>query len=200
MKRITRVILLLAAPVVIVAAVVIGCCLWPLENTWPVPRRHPWAQRIDKPGLENFHRVSETLYRGAQPTAEGMKQLEAMGIKTVVNLRRHHSDSEILRGLDMACEDIPTSAYGMTSEAVVKFLRIATDKSRAPVFVHCRHGADRTGVMCAVYRIVVHGWTKAEAIHEMAEGGFGHHWIWRNLQHFIDDLDVDDVKRRAGLD
>jgi len=199
MHRTARVILLIAAPAVAVSAVGAGCCLWPLDNTWPVPRRHPWAQPIDKPGVDNFHRVSEALYRGAQPTGEGMKQLDAMGIRTVVNLRKHHSNDEILRGLDMACEAIPASARQMTVEEVVAFLRIATDRSRAPVFVHCRHGADRTGVMCAAYRIAVQGWTKAEALHEMVEGGFGHHRIWSNLQHFIDDLDIADVKRRAGL-
>lgn len=199
MKRTGRIILLSAVAAVIVAGAV-GCCsLRPMKNTWPVPRRDPWAQRIDVSGVENFHRVSETLYRGAQPNAEGMKRLEAMGVKTVVNLRQFHSDRDILGGLDLAYEHIPTTAVWMTRSAVVRFLRIATDEARAPVFVHCKRGADRSGVMCAVYRIAVQGWSKAEALHEMVDGGFGHSTIWANLRHFVDDLDVADIKRRAGL-
>ncbi|NQU75584.1 MAG: hypothetical protein HQ546_04615 [Planctomycetes bacterium] len=54
----------------------------------------PWAQPLTCPGVPNFHRVSPALYHGAQPTAEGMKNLEAMGIKTIVNLRTLHGDRD----------------------------------------------------------------------------------------------------------
>jgi len=182
-------------------AVGIGCCYFrPYDNPWPVPRRNPWAQPLTRPGLPNLHRVSDTLYRSAQPTAEGMKHVETMGIKTVVNLRHHHDDTDLLAGLSLEGEHIETSARGMTVEQVVRFLKIATDKPRGPLLVHCKHGADRTGVMCAVYRITVEGWTKSEALHEMVEGDFGHHTVWVNLRRFVDQLDIDDVKRRAGLD
>ena len=199
MKRSRRVILLLAISAVVVAGAVIGGCFWPMADTCPVLSKDHWAKPIRKPGLGNFYRISKTLYRGEQPTAEGMKQLEAMGIKTVVNLRQHHSDDDILKGVNLSCENIPTSAFGMNADEVVAFLRIATDTSRQPVFVHCKHGADRTGVMCAAYRIVVQGWSKADALAEMTGGGFGHHKIWFNLRRFVSNLDVADIKRRAGL-
>ena len=191
---------LVVLAVSVALALGIGCCYFqPFRSTRPVPRRNPWATPIAKPGLPNLYRVSDTLYRSAQPTAEGMKQLEEMGIKTVVNLRQHHSDDDLLTGLGLEGEHIESSAMGMTTEQVVRFLRIATDKTRGPLLVHCKHGADRTGVMCAAYRIVVEGWTKSEALDEMVEGDFGHHAIWGNLRRFVDKLDVDDVKRRAGL-
>jgi protein tyrosine/serine phosphatase len=47
---------------------------------------------------------------------------------------------------------------------VVKFLQIVTDPEKVPVFVHCQHGADRTGVMAASYRIIVQGWSKDQAL------------------------------------
>ena len=182
-------------------AVGIGCChFWPIDNTWPDEPTRKWTTPVAKPGLPNLYRVSDTLYRSAQPTAEGMKQLEAMGVKTVVNLRQHHSDEDLLAGLGLRGERIETSASGMTVEQVVQFLKIATDETRAPLLVHCKHGADRTGVMCAVYRIAVQGWTKSEALHEMVEGDYGHHTIWYNLRRFVDTMDIDDVKRRAGLE
>ena len=52
-----------------------------------ITEQNKWAERIELPGVPNFHKVSNDLYRGAQPTAEGMKRLEKLGIKTVVNLR-----------------------------------------------------------------------------------------------------------------
>ena len=51
-----------------------------------------WAQRLGLPGVENLHKVSDKLYRGAQPIKEGMQQLKELGIKTIVNLRSFHSD------------------------------------------------------------------------------------------------------------
>ena len=41
------------------------------------------------------------------------------------------------------------------------------DPAKRPVFVHCKHGADRTGTMVAFYRILFEGWSKDEAIREM---------------------------------
>ena len=46
-----------------------------------------WAQPVQVEGLPNLHRVSGKLYRSAQPTAEGMRAAERLGIRTVVSLR-----------------------------------------------------------------------------------------------------------------
>ena len=53
--------------------------------------------------------------------------------------------------------------------------------------------------MCAIYRIAVQGWTKDEAIREMTEGGYGFHEVWENLIDFIQALDVDAVRAKAGI-
>jgi hypothetical protein len=53
--------------------------------------------------------------------------------------------------------------------------------------------------MCAIYRIAVEGWTKEEAIEEMTKGDFGFHEIWDNLIKFIKDLDIDEIKKKAGM-
>lgn len=161
--------------------------------------RARWAQRLELPGLPNLHKVSDGLYRGAEPTAEGMKQLEKLGIKTVVNLRSFHSDRQQLEGTELAYEQIPATALNIEAEDVVRFVQIVADANRTPVFVHCRHGSDRTGTMCAVYRIVAEGWSKEEAIKEMTKGGFGFHSIWQNLIDYVQKLDMDEIKRKAGL-
>jgi len=162
--------------------------------------RAKWAQRLKLPGLPNLHKVSDGLYRGAQPSAKGMRQLEEMGVKTVVNLRSAHSDRDELEGTALAYERIGLTTRGPNTEDVVRFLRIVTDEGRTPVFVHCQHGADRTGTMCAIYRIAVEGWSKEEAIEEMTKGGFGFHGIWANLPECVRKIDIDEIKQAANLE
>ena len=170
------------------------------HTTEPDGRPAAWATKLDRPGLPNLFKVNDGLYRGAQPTAEGVRELERMGVKTIIGLRAHHSDKEIMRDTDLVLVRIPMNTWNMHEKDVVCFLRIATDEDRSPVFVHCQHGADRTGTMCAAYRVVIDGWTKQQALDEMTCGGFGFHSIWRNLPKFIKRLDVKKIKAEVGLD
>ena len=158
-----------------------------------------WAAPLDLPGAPNLHKVSEELYRGAQPTAEGMRRLKNMGVKTIVNLRLAHSDRDEIEGTGLGYEHIPMEAWNAEDDEVVRFLKIVGDKKRAPIFVHCKHGSDRTGSVSAIYRIVVQGWSKEDAIEEMTRGGFGFHREWQNLIRYVRDLDVEEIKRRAGM-
>jgi len=165
----------------------------------PEKRPADWATPVELDGVPNLHQVSPTLYRSAQPTAEGMKGLEKLGVKTIVNLRSFHSDRDEIEGTDLAYEHIYMKAWHPEEKEAVRFLRIVTDPKQQPVLVHCKHGADRTGTMCAIYRVAIQGWTKDEAIREMTDGGFGFHTIWGNLPHWIRDLDIDRIKKQAGL-
>ncbi len=159
----------------------------------------PWAQRLDKPGLPNLHKVSDALYRGAQPTEEGYATLKAMGVKTVVCLRESTSNDEAARQAGLEPVHLSSDAWDLKLENVAAFLKVAADPARQPVFVHCRHGADRTGTMCAAYRIAIEKWAKGEAILEMTRGGFGFHVNFENLVEFLEKLDVDALRRQAGL-
>jgi len=161
--------------------------------------QNKWAEPIELPGLPNLHKVSDDLYRGAQSTAEGMKQLEKLGVKTVVNLRSLHSDSDEIKGTGLTYEHIVMTTLNVEDQDVIRFLRIVTDSSQTSVFVHCQHGADRTGTMCAIYRIAVQGWSKNEAIEEMTKGGFGFHSIWKNLPDYVRKLDIEEIKHSASL-
>jgi protein tyrosine phosphatase (PTP) superfamily phosphohydrolase (DUF442 family) len=164
------------------------------------PRRPAnWAQPLQVSGLPNLHKVSNDLYRCAQPTAEGIKNLRSLGIKTVVNLRAFHSDAAVAGDTAILHEHIAMNAWQPKEEEVVRFLRIAADPKRVPVLVHCQHGADRTGMMCALYRIAVQGWSKEEALREMQEGGFGFHGVWQNLIRYVDGLDIERIKQKAGI-
>ncbi|MHC4638501.1 MAG: fused DSP-PTPase phosphatase/NAD kinase-like protein [Planctomycetota bacterium] len=157
------------------------------------------ARALELPGLGNCYKVSENLYRGAQPTREGFRQLKALGIKTVINLRSFHSDRDDISGIGLAYEHIYMKAWHAEAKEIIRFLKIVTDPNKTPVFVHCQHGADRTGTMCAIYRIAVEGWPKEKAIEEMTEGPYGFHEIWSNLINYITNLDVEQIKASAGL-
>lgn len=158
-----------------------------------------WAKKIKLQGVGNFHKVSDILYRGEQPTKAGMKALEKMGIKTAVNLRSFHSDRDEMKGTKMLYEHITMKAWQAEDKEIERFLKIVTSKNSQPVFVHCQYGADRTGTMCALYRIAVQGWTKDQAIEEMTKGGYGYHSIWENLINYIKALDIEKIKQKAGL-
>ncbi|GAC1396016.1 MAG: hypothetical protein NVSMB56_10470 [Pyrinomonadaceae bacterium] len=143
------------------------------------------AQQIEAQDkvLPNFYRVNENLYRGAQPKSGGLKMLSALGIKTIINLRTENTrirDEEIEAiMLGIQYFSVPLAGFSRpTDEQVEKVLAIINDPKNQPVFVHCNHGADRTGTIIACYRITHDGWTKdrvqAEAKHfRMSRFQFG---------------------------
>jgi len=164
-------------------------------------RNPDWAVPVNQPDLPNLYQLTPTLYRGAQPTAAGMKQLEAMGIKTVINLRWLHSDKDEAEGTSLNLVSIPCQAWDKElDEQAVRFLETVTDPANQPVFVHCQHGADRTGTMCAIYRIVVQGWSVDAALEEMTAGGYNFHAVWKNLPAYLRSINVDALRKDAGLD
>jgi len=174
----------------------------------PGSRPANWAVPVAaSPGLPNLHRVNATLYRSAQPTRAGFALLEthvslANGdppIRTIVSLRTSKDDSSFVAASSaLRLEEISFKTWHPEDEDIVKFLRITTTPALQPVLVHCRHGSDRTGTMVAVHRIVVEGWTKAEATDEMIHGGYGFHPMWQNLLRYITDLDVDAIRAQVA--
>jgi protein tyrosine phosphatase (PTP) superfamily phosphohydrolase (DUF442 family) len=166
----------------------------------PGERPEKWAQPIRMRGVPNLHKVSDNLYRSAQPTAEGMRNLKKMGVETIVSLRSFHTDRDEIGDTGLAYEHIHMKAWHPEEEDIVRFLQIVTCPQKGPVLVHCQHGADRTGAMCAVYRVAIQGWTKEEAVKEMTEGGFGFHGVWANIAPWINKLDIGEIKRQAGIE
>jgi protein tyrosine/serine phosphatase len=153
-----------------------------------------WAVPITMAGVDNLHKISEGLYRSAQPTRDGMKNLEKMGIKTVINLRAFHSDSDEIGRTTLLNDSLSVKTWHIEDEDVIRFLRIVRNKENGPYLIHCLHGADRTGVMSAMYRIVVQGWTKEDALKEMVDGGYGFHPVWTNIITYVKNTDVERIK------
>ena len=159
----------------------------------------PWATKLEQPGVPNLHRVTTNLFRSAQPTEAGMKSIERLGIKTVISLRAFHSDQDEVESTTLRTERIRFNTWHAEDEDVVRFLKLVTATNAGPILVHCLHGSDRTGTMIAIYRMAVQGWPKSEAIQEMTSDNFGFHTVWKNLIEYLEKLDVEAVRKKAGI-
>jgi protein tyrosine phosphatase (PTP) superfamily phosphohydrolase (DUF442 family) len=132
------------------------------------------TRQADGPNVEKLAPVGEKLLRGAQPTEEGFRQLKALGVKTVINLRpEDNREAELLEDLGMKAVYLPLPPLGAPTHAeTLSFLKTALDPANGKVFFHCFHGVDRTGTMAAALRIARDGWTADQAIEELHSHGF----------------------------
>ena len=140
------------------------------------------------PSILKFAKVSDVLYRGAQPNAEGFAKLKKLGIKTIVNLRAFKSDRKHLTGLGLKYYHISFKVHHPEDEDVAAFLKIVTNPANHPVFVHCKAGVDRTGMMVAIYRIVIQNRSKKDALDEMKN--MGYHKIFYMIENYVEKLNV----------
>jgi len=143
-------------------------------------------------GLPNWGRVTDTLYRGGQPASAGFKALQQMGVGIVVNFRDEHgeiaSEQREVESLGLKYVSIPWSGSNEPSDAqVVQFLDLIRANPTAKIFVHCKRGADRTGVMVAAYRIAVQHKTVSDAVLEMHQFHYDHFWL-PQLESYVNAL------------
>ena len=165
----------------------------------PTPRVRPpeWAAPVIDTTLENCFRVSDDLLRCEQPRKKDIADLHALGVRSVLNLRRHHSDPEALERAGFTLLVQRTEADDLTGDDLVAALRLFRDAPK-PLIVHCWHGSDRTGSFVAAYRIVFQGWTREAALDEFRHGGYGFHEKWfPNLLTLLGGIDEDDLRRRV---
>ena len=156
-----------------------------------------WAKPESAPGMENLHRVTPIIFRSAQPTAAGLREMERRGVKTIINLRHNHDDTDEAAGTKLRLVRVKMNTWHIEDEDVALALAILREKKNAPFLVHCQHGSDRTGIVCAMFRIVEQGWSREEAIREMREGGYGFHAAWRNIVRYLEKVDVEKMRRRV---
>jgi len=122
-------------------------------------------------GVENFHQVDQNVFRGAQPTAEGLKNLAGLGVKTIVDLRhgKDRSDIEEKEAESLGLRYIHVPMEGLTAPTdrqISSLLAVLNAAGQGPVFVHCREGVDRTGTVIACYRITHDHWANDKALQE----------------------------------
>jgi tyrosine-protein phosphatase SIW14 len=140
------------------------------------------------PGIHNFYKVDHHVYRGGQPTGDGLSYLAKLGVKTVLDLRepgrRSALEERAVTALGMQYVNVPMSGLTPpTAEQIAKILALLEDKTSGAVFVHCRRGADRTGAVIGAYRIDFDHWDSARALEEARSDGMAFFQLPR--QHYI---------------
>jgi len=139
--------------------------------------------------IENFGRVSETYYRGAQPEGRDYEDLAAAGVKSVINLTSDDANANektLVEGAGMKYFQIPmTTHQPPTAAQLSAFLKIVNDPDRQPVYVHCVGGRHRTGVMTAVYRMADDRWTADRAFAEMKQYKYGAGSLHPEFKEFL---------------
>ena len=139
--------------------------------------------------IDNFGRISDTYYRGAQPEGRDYLDLAAMGVKTVINLTSFDALPEepgLVKAAGMKYVTMPmTTRVAPTPEELETFLSIVNDPANQPVFVHCVGGKHRTGVMTAVYRMTRESWTPDRAFQEMKQFKFGADFLHPEFKKFV---------------
>ena len=134
------------------------------------------AASIAAPSISNFDIVSAGLWRGAAPSNLGMKKLAESGVKTIVDLRLTGQgaaeEASTAKKLGIKYIHLPLGFMGPSLFKVAQFLNIVNEPNNQPVFVHCRYGADRTGALVAIFRVIHDHWSFNQAYSEMRKHHF----------------------------
>ena len=161
-----------------------------------------WAPRVVPvvAGVPNLYRVAVGLYRAAQPDAAGFRNLDAMGIRAVLSMRQTVSDAPLAEGTGMTLYRVAMKSRHVAEKNGAKVVQAMRDLRQGmqtgPTLVHCHHGADRTGLIVALWRILYEGWSRQAAIDELIEGGYGFHPIWSNIPRYLRKVDLTDLRER----
>lgn len=160
------------------------------------PRPETWAQPIQSKCLKNFYKLNDQVYRSAQPDEEAFGYLRSLGMKNILNLRNSHNDDPDVTQLGLKLHRVTMDAGKIEPKDVVAALRIIK-QSDGPILIHCRHGSDRTGTICAMYRIVFQNWSKEDAIDELLHGGYGYHALYKNIPEYIRQENIEAMKKKV---
>ncbi|WP_330212613.1 phosphatase domain-containing protein [Pseudomonas sp. Z18(2022)] len=151
-----------------------------------------WAQPVGS--QYNLYQMTPTLYRSALPDSGAVPVLEKLKIGTVINFLPE-SDASWLKTPGINQVQLSYRTNHVDDADVLAALRAIQDaEASGPVLMHCKHGSDRTGLMAAMYRVVVQGWTKEEALSEMTLGGFGASSGFKDGVRYMMKADVDKLR------
>ncbi len=138
--------------------------------------------------IRNFGQVNEHLYRGGEPTEDGLRELANLHVALDIDLREAGTATEaerkIARSLGMQYVNVPFPPLSAPGRDLVKrVLSLMEPDDAGNIFVHCRRGKDRTGTIVACYRVEHDGWDNRRA--ELEANRYGMSWAERGMRSFI---------------
>ena len=128
--------------------------------------------------IDRFNIVETGFYRGARPETENqMKTLKAYRIKTILDVSDNDEAFEIEKArakkLGMKIIRVAMDGWNAPTDAqTAEVQALLNDKSLRPIYIHCKHGRERTGVMVGLYRVYTNDWKPEKAYKEMKDMGF----------------------------
>ena len=173
-----------------IAAVIVAASIAvPVYAKDTKPPAGPSAATLPAVHIDNFGRINERYYRGAQPAAQDFAELAKLGIKTMIDLTNGDGDSNeqhLAESAGMKFVNIAMSTRIVpTVEQISTFLSIVNDPAQQPVYVHCVGGRHRTGVMTAIYRMTSDKWAADQAFKEMKTYKFGADFLHPEFKKFL---------------
>lgn len=155
--------------------------------------------------IKNFGRMDARFFRGGQPKESDYKDLAALGIKTVIDLRDDPTgyEKQDVEALGMHYINIPMSDKDYPREEQINsFLKLVDDPATGEFFVHCAGGRHRTGVIGAVYRLKHDHWTYDQAYGEMKKYDFytrfGHGEMKKYVEDYWQRLQANSAQSKAS--
>ena len=145
---------------------------------------------ISEVTIKNFGQMDERFFRGAQPKEKQYKELAAIGIKTIIDLRDDPEEYEKreaeANGMRYVHMPMIAKKYPK-AETIEEFLKLVDDPSTGKFFVHCAGGRHRTGVIGAVYRFNHYKWNFDQVYSEMKKYDFYTRWGHGDFKKFVED-------------
>lgn len=119
---------------------------------------HGWLRAL----WRNLHRLGPQVYRSNQPSARQLTSLyQKLHLKTVLNLRGETEQSfylfeaEACQKLGITLADLALSASKAPSKAKLEALHNLLQTLPRPLLIHCKSGADRTGLAAFMYLLLI---------------------------------------------
>ncbi len=175
-------------------------------------RRAQWYMRwMDHEVLRylvhNFYEIAPGVFRSNQPNHERFKRYKEMGIKTIINLRGDNCGVPYLFEKESCAElglELRTFQFTATKAPDVRGLQSLIETFRemeGPFLMHCKSGADRTGLTSALYLMVMKGVSAEEALSQLS---FKYYHIKRStagiLDYFLETYIARNLREPIGFE
>lgn len=145
----------------------------------------------------NFAKVDDKVWRSGQPCHGDFRELHDLGFVAVLNLRQWCGDKFDEQAIPLKRHRAKMTAGVVREDELIQALKHLKN-SEGPILVHCWHGADRTGLVVALYRMTVQNWPREKAIAEFKDPRYGHHgWVYPQMKRYLEQVDI--AALRAAL-